>query len=60
MTKIFTHSLPDAHPKHWQLLSEHAKQVALLAKGFAGKFGAASLGGVAGSLHDVGKYSDEF
>ena len=60
MTKIFAHSLPDAHPDHWQSMSEHAKQVALLVKGFAGKFGAASLGEVAGLLHDVGKYSNEF
>jgi CRISPR-associated endonuclease/helicase Cas3 len=60
MTKIFAHSLPDAHPDHWQSMSEHAEQVALLAKRFAGKFGAVSLGEVAGLLHDVGKYSNEF
>ncbi len=44
----------------WQPLAEHLHNVAALACDFAGAFGKASLGGAAGLLHDLGKYSPAF
>ncbi len=44
----------------WQLLSVHLRNVAELAAGFAAPFGAADEARLAGLLHDLGKYRDEF
>ena len=44
----------------WQSLTDHARQVAELARKNSAKFGASDLGEVAGLLHDLGKYSEGF
>lgn len=44
-----------AHP-----LAEHLSQVGRFAQEFAEAFGSGSAGGVAGRLHDVGKFSAQF
>ena len=43
-----------------QLLEEHLKQVAILAKSFAEGFGAGDYAYVLGLAHDIGKYSAAF
>ncbi len=45
---------------NWQLLIAHLKQTAELARKFTGQFGAEDWGYIAGLLHDLGKYSDDF
>lgn len=44
----------------WQPLSAHLRRVADLAKGFALPLGLANEAELAGLLHDLGKYRDEF
>lgn len=44
----------------WQLLKDHLEQTAHLTKDFASAFNAGNWGYLAGLLHDIGKYSDEF
>lgn len=44
----------------WQLLKDHLKNVAYLAKERAEKFGAGKLGEILGLAHDLGKYSRLF
>lgn len=41
-------------------LKEHLEQTANLAKKYASEFGAGELGYIAGLLHDLGKYADQF
>lgn len=41
-------------------LNEHLSETAELAAAFAGEFGCAEWGRLAGEWHDLGKYSDEF
>ena len=60
ISRYFAHSLPDCPVSDWEPLEEHLRRVADLAGEFAGKFGAAEWGRVAGWWHDVGKYSREF
>lgn len=61
MTRIFyAHSLENQPIEKWQPMEEHLENVAKLAGGFAGEFGAASWGYLAGLWHDLGKYSPEF
>lgn len=43
-----------------QLLSTHLKEVQLLAEKIGDKIGIAHITGLAGMLHDMGKYSDAF
>ena len=45
---------------HWQLLREHLRNVARLAKQFAEPLGLAEEAELAGLLHDLGKYREEF
>ncbi len=52
-----TAELPDGE---WQLLATHLRNVAGLAKRFAAPLGLASEAELAGLLHDLGKYRDEF
>lgn len=52
-------SLPESSGK-WQLLSEHLRQVSDKAANFAAPFGADDEARLAGLLHDLGKYRDEF
>jgi CRISPR-associated endonuclease/helicase Cas3 len=57
---FFAHSSPRTDKSDWQPLKAHLEAVADMAGGFAGRFGAAAFGRVAGALHDLGKYSEEF
>ena len=51
---------PDCNPAHWQPLSSHLHNVAVLAKQFAAPLGLAEEAELAGLLHDLGKYADGF
>lgn len=56
----FAHSSNDETKADWQPLSDHLKAVASIAGGFADAFGGRSVAEVAGLLHDIGKYTDDF
>jgi len=49
-----------ANGSDWQLLRDHLLQTALRAKILGSKFGAAKAAALAGSLHDLGKYSEAY
>ena len=51
---------PDRDQANWQLLSTHLHKVAKLAKQFAEPLGLAAEAGLAGLLHDLGKYANRF
>ncbi len=51
---------PDPDQGHWQLLSTHLRNVAQLAKQFAAPLRLSAEAELAGLLHDLGKYRDEF
>jgi len=58
-----TAELPDgghADERHWQPLCTHLRNVAALAATFAAPFGLENEARLAGLLHDLGKYRDEF
>ncbi|MBP7738194.1 MAG: CRISPR-associated helicase Cas3' [Spirochaetes bacterium] len=58
--KFYAHST-NAHDKSdWQLLEKHLSEVAQLSSKFAKNFGAEKCGWLAGLLHDLGKYTNEF
>lgn len=57
---FFAHSSENPDRSDWQPLSEHLNSVGTLAGSFAADFGAETLARVAGLLHDVGKYTQEF
>jgi len=59
-TIYYAHSLKGRPQEEWQRLEEHLKNVAELARQFAEPFGGGDWAYVAGLLHDIGKYSDEF
>ncbi len=50
----------DPNKSRWQLLSTHLRNVAKLAEQFAAPFGMADEAGLAGLLHDLGKYGKRF
>jgi len=56
----FAHTDGTLDKQNWHKLSDHLVGVAALAEKFARKFGAGDLGRIAGLLHDIGKYSQEF
>lgn len=56
----FAHSTGDKSKKDWQLLPDHLFAVSELTACFADAFGASLMGSVAGLLHDIGKYTDEY
>ena len=58
--KYYAHSLEGKSEQDWQPLDEHLKKVAGRATNFASVFGASKWAYLAGLLHDVGKYSDDF
>lgn len=67
MTKFYAHTAEDEQGRplpeqsgKWQPLSVHLRRVADLAKGFALPLRLADEAELAGLLHDVGKYRDEF
>ncbi|HQZ01812.1 MAG TPA: CRISPR-associated helicase Cas3' [Thauera sp.] len=56
----FAHSTDDGSKADWQLLSLHLAAVGAIAGASAAWFGGRAIAEVAGLLHDVGKYTDEF
>ena len=56
----YAHSIENKPQSDWQLLEDHLRNVAELAKSFAGEFGSSGWGYLAGLWHDLGKYSVEF
>ncbi|MGU1229189.1 CRISPR-associated endonuclease Cas3'' [Pseudomonas aeruginosa] len=59
-THFFAHSTLKADRSDWQPLVEHLQAVARLAGEKAAFFGGGELAALAGLLHDLGKYTDEF
>jgi len=57
---FYAHSAGENPPSQWQPLSEHLEGVARLAQRFGGVFGAGNAAGLAGLLHDLGKYTLPF
>ena len=55
----FAHSA-EVEQERWQLLSVHLESTAARAATFLESVGLAELGRVAGLLHDLGKYAEEF
>jgi len=58
--EYYAHSLEGKPLKEWQRLEEHLQNVAKLAREFAEPFGAGDWAYIAGLLHDIGKFSQEF
>lgn len=58
--EFYAHSLDGKPHEEWQRLEDHLKNVAEMARGFAGDFNAGDWGYLAGLWHDLGKYSREF
>ncbi|MGR8933913.1 MAG: CRISPR-associated helicase Cas3' [Gammaproteobacteria bacterium] len=58
MTKYYAHSANDSGNKH--LLKDHLSSVAALAKAALGNWRGAEEAGLAGLLHDLGKYGGKF
>lgn len=56
---LLAHGATDEHPEG-QSIEAHLKGTGELAETFAAEFGAAANGKLCGSMHDIGKYSDEF
>jgi CRISPR-associated endonuclease/helicase Cas3 len=57
---FYAHSVDGKPPDEWQLLEEHLKGTAELARSFANEFGCGEWGYLAGLWHDLGKYSSDF
>jgi CRISPR-associated endonuclease/helicase Cas3 len=60
MPSFFAHSSERSDRLDWQLLADHLSAVGDLAASFATAFSAEELARVAGLLHDLGKYTEEF
>jgi CRISPR-associated endonuclease/helicase Cas3 len=58
--RFFAHSTPNVNRSDWQPLAEHLQAVSRLAGEKAQVFSSAGLAELAGLLHDLGKYTDEF
>lgn len=58
--EFFAHSTQREDRSDWQGLAEHLRNVAALAGDKGAVFGASGLAEVAGLLHDLGKYTDDF
>lgn len=56
----YAHSDNDNDKSRWHLLSDHLRDTANTAAEFGRSFGAEKLSGVAGLLHDLGRYSFGF
>jgi len=56
----YGHSGLKSDKSDWQLLKDHLANVSETAGKFAEEFGAKEMAEVAGLLHDIGKYSNEF
>lgn len=60
MPSFYAHSGEHDDRSDWQPLADHLNAVGQLAAGFAAHFSAEELARVAGLLHDLGKYTEEF
>jgi len=60
MPEFYAHTLDGEPVTKWQKLEEHLRGVADKAESFARDFGAAEGARMAGWLHDLGKFRDEF
>lgn len=60
MERYYVHSLEGRPCDEWQLIEDHLKQVADMAKYFAKDFSAGEWAYLAWLWHDVGKYSKQF
>jgi CRISPR-associated endonuclease/helicase Cas3 len=58
--QFYAHSRPDVAESEWQLLREHLAATGELAAQLGRAAGISELARVAGNLHDIGKYSQEF
>lgn len=58
--QFFAHSTSAKDQSNWQPLAEHLLSVGQLAAERAAFFGGQQLAQIAGLLHDLGKYTDEF
>lgn len=58
--RIFAHSTDNQDQSDWQTLEEHLSAVGELAARRARPFGCLELARVAGLLHDLGKYTEQF
>ena len=56
----YAHSVKEKSKEHWQTLEEHLRCVGKLAASFASSFNAQDHAEIAGLLHDLGKYTQEF
>jgi CRISPR-associated endonuclease/helicase Cas3 len=57
---FFAHSTDSEDRSNWQTLQGHLEEVARLAAARGDKFGARNAAGLAGLLHDLGKYTTGF
>ncbi|WP_332670858.1 CRISPR-associated endonuclease Cas3'' [Aromatoleum sp.] len=57
---FFAHSTPQADKSDWQPLQHHLQHVGEIARGLGSSFQGDELAEVAGLLHDIGKYTDDF
>ena len=60
MPAFYAHSLEDEPVSKWQKLEDHLRGVAERAEDFAREFGAGAEARVAGLLHDLGKFREDF
>ena len=58
--EYYAHSKVGQSKSEWQRLKDHLEGTAKLAAEFAAGFGAKELGFIAGLMHDIGKYSEDF
>jgi CRISPR-associated endonuclease/helicase Cas3 len=56
----YAHSIDNCSKSEWQALADHLKEVAAIAGRFAAPFGGQRSAGLAGLLHDLGKYTAGF
>ena len=59
-TTFYAHSSPSPDESEWQTLKDHLTAVGNLAADKASHFGTGEVAKIAGQLHDLGKYCDEF
>lgn len=58
--KYYAHSVEEKSKEYWQTLEDHLRSVGCLAAKFASAFNAQDHAEIAGLLHDLGKYTQEF